>query len=342
LDTPRKTGPTLKDIAQAADVSVAAVSKVLNNREGVGEKTRKRILKTIDDLGYSGRAGRDTIVNSVTLLTLEQYVSNDAFYGEILNAIVTSSGSVGLDVSLAVHRNVADIAQAITDGTVNGPVLLMGVDHTDIIDAVVARNLPAVIVNGMDRNMRVTSVSPDYHFGAWVATQHLLSLGHRHIIHVTHPYRESIRRRIDGFRNALEETGIAYDPKHQLLDLGAPENISLAARDVVMDRLKQGDLPTALFCMNDIVAMGAIQAVQAFGLSVPDDISIIGFDGLSLGGYATPGLSSIQTNRAELGRIGVAMLAERISQPAAAVQRVTTGGDLLLRKSTAMCRETRP
>jgi len=338
VTTPRKSGPTLKDIAQAAGVSVAAVSKVLNNREGVGETTRMRILKTIDDLGYNGRAGRETSVGTATLLTLEKYVENDAFYGEILEAITTTSGSAGIEIGLKVHRDTDDIARAIQNESVNGPLLLLGIDHPDIVDAVIARALPAVIVNGMDRTMRLTSVSPDYHFGAWVATQHLLTLGHRHILHVTHPYRETIRRRIDGFRNAIEEVGIHFSPQQHIIDLGSPENISLAARDIVLERLKQGDLPTALFCMNDMVALGAMQAVQSMGLSVPDDISVIGFDGLPLGRYATPALTSVQTNRASLGSIGVALLVERMTQTSAAVQRVTTGGDLLIRRSTTTCR----
>ncbi|MGJ8609560.1 MAG: LacI family DNA-binding transcriptional regulator [Octadecabacter sp.] len=337
MNTPRKSGPTLKDIAQATGVSVAAVSKVLNNREGVGDATRARILQTIDDLGYNGRAGRETALGPATLLTLEQYVANDAFYREIMDSVTLACGTHGFDMALAVHRTTDDIAQAIQDGTVKGPLVLMGVDHPDMVDEVVARGLPAVIVNGMDRTMRLTSVSPDYHFGAWVATRHLLTLGHRDILHVTHPYRESIRRRIDGFRNALEEVGVPYDPDLHILDLGTPDNISLAARDVVLARLQKGKMPTALFCMNDMVAMGAMQAVQSMGLSVPDDVSIIGFDGLTMGGYATPALTSVQTNRDSLGRIGVKLLAESMTQSPVSVQRVTTGGDLLLRRSTAPC-----
>lgn len=335
MSTPRKSGPTLKDIAQAAGVSVAAVSKVLNNRDGVGGATRARILTTIDELGYTGRAGRETTLGVATLLTLEQYVANDAFYREILDSVTAACGANGIDLRLAVHRSAPEIAQAIQSGAVDGPLLLVGVDDPDMVDAVVARELPAVIVNGMDRTMRLTSVSPDYHFGAWIATRHLLSLGHRDILHVTHPYRQSIRRRIDGFRNALEEDGIAYDPDRHILDLGSPENISLAARDLVLARLQQGPMPTAVFGMNDMVAMGAMQAAQDMGLSVPDDISIIGFDGLTMGGYATPALTSVQTNRASLGPIGVKLLTERMTQSAVSVQRVTTGGDLLLRRSTA-------
>lgn len=335
MSTPRSTSPTLKDIAKAAGVSVAAVSKVLNNRGGVGDATRQRILSTIDDLGYNGRAGRDASVGAATILTLEQYVTNDAFYGEILESIKAASLRAGLDIGISVYRTATDMREAVQQGSVDGPVMLMGVDQPDIVDSVIAHKLSGVIVNGMDRTMQLTSVSPDYHFGAALATQHLLSLGHRHILHVTHPYRESIRRRIDGFRNALEEAGIDFDPERHLVDLGSPQNISLAARDIVLKRLQDGDIPTAMFCMNDMVALGAMQAAQSMGLSVPDDISIVGFDGLALGEYATPPLTSVQTNRASLGEIGVSLLVERITRPAAAIQRVTTGGNLVVRRSTA-------
>lgn len=222
MSTPRSTSPTLKDIAKAAGVSVAAVSKVLNNRGGVGDATRQRILSTIDDLGYNGRAGRDASVGAATILTLEQYVTNDAFYGEILESIKAASLRAGLDIGISVYRTATDMREAVQQGSVDGPVMLMGVDQPDIVDSVIAHKLSGVIVNGMDRTMQLTSVSPDYHFGAALATQHLLSLGHRHILHVTHPYRESIRRRIDGFRNALEEAGIDFDPERHLVDLGSP------------------------------------------------------------------------------------------------------------------------
>ncbi|MCV6824562.1 MULTISPECIES: LacI family DNA-binding transcriptional regulator [Halocynthiibacter] len=334
MATSRTTNPTLKDIAKAAGVSVAAVSKVLNNREGVGEDTRQRILTTIDELGYNGRAGRDSIVGSATILTLEQYVTNDAFYGEILESVKAASLRSGLDIGISVYRSATDMRVAVEKSTVGGPLMLMGVDQPDIVDAVIDRGLTGVIVNGMDRSMQLTSVSPDYHFGAALATQHLISLGHKDILHVTHPYRESIRRRIDGFRNALEEAGIAFNPEQHILDLGAPQNISLAARDIVLQRLKHEPVPTAIFCMNDMVALGAMQAAQSLGLSVPDDISIVGFDGLSIGEYATPPLTSVQTNRASLGEIGVSLLVERINQPTAAVQRVTTGGKLIVRRSS--------
>ncbi|QPM90447.1 LacI family DNA-binding transcriptional regulator [Pseudooceanicola algae] len=331
-----KSEPTLKDIARRAQVSVAAVSKVLNNRPGVSSATREHVLKVIEESGYRGRSGRAGALAPVSLLTLEQYVTHDSFYGEILSGMNLLAARAGLDLQLQVFHRVEEMSRPGALDGLDGPALLVGVDQPNIIDAVVARNVPAVIVNGMDRSMRLSSVSPDYHFGAWQATRHLLDLGHREIIHVTHPWRESIRRRIDGFRNALEEEGIAFHPDRHLIDLGAPENISIAARSIVAKVLKdRKPRPTAVFCLNDMVALGVIQAAQSQGLSVPEDLSVMGFDGLAVGSYSTPPLSSMLSDRTALARIAVDLLSARLADPAVPVQRVTTSVALGLRRSTA-------
>lgn len=328
--------PTLKDIAAAAGVSVAAVSKVLNNREGVGGATRDRVLQIAEELGYRGRAGRQ--VGRISVLTLEQYVSNDAFYGDILATIGATGSAAGLDVSVTVLRHLDEMlmpgglpqAQAF---------LLVGVDHPRLIEAVTGLQVPAVVVNGMDPSMRLPSVAPDYLYGAWTATRHLLELGHRDIVHVTHAWRETLRRRLAGFRSALEEAGMPFNPARHVLDLGAPQNINLSARDVLERWLDDGNtMPTAFFCVNDMVALGVMQAVERRGLSVPEDVSVIGFDGLALGGFGTPPLTTVSSDRHALGRIGVELLAARMADPTGPVQRVSVGVDLLLRRSTTVPR----
>lgn len=325
--------PTLKDIAAAAGVSVAAVSKVLNNREGVGGATRDRVLRIAEDLGYRGRAGRQ--IGSVSVLTLEQYVSNDAFYGDVLASIGAAGPAAGLEVGITVFR---DLAEMLVPGRLpqGQALLLVGVDHPDLVAAVTALGAPAAVVNGMDPSMRLPSVAPDYLYGAWAATRHLLDLGHRDIVHVTHPWRELLRRRVAGFRSALEEAGLPFDPARRVLDLGAPQYINLSARDVVERWFDAGNpMPTAFFCVNDMVALGVMQAVQQRGLSVPGDLSVIGFDGLALGSFASPPLTTVQSDRPALGRIGVELLAARLADPSGPVQRVSVGVDLLVRRSTA-------
>lgn len=328
--------PTLKDIAAVAGVSVAAVSKVLNNRGGVGEATRDRILQIAENLAYRGRSGRQ--IGSISVLTLEQYVNNDAFYGDVLSSIGTAGPLSGLEVGITVFRDVEEMLALDHLPKAEG-LLLVGVDHRDLISAIVDVGTPAVIVNGMDPSMRLASVAPDYLYGAWAATTHLLDLGHREIVHVTHPWRESVRRRIAGFRSALEEVDVPFDPARQLLDLGAPQNINLSARDIVADWLDAGNrVPTAFLCVNDMVAIGVMQAVQQRGLAVPSDVSIIGFDGLAIGGFSTPQLTTVQSDRSALGRIGVELLAARLAEPTAPVNRISVGVDLLVRRSTAPAR----
>ncbi|MBT9371133.1 LacI family DNA-binding transcriptional regulator [Rhizobium sp. CSW-27] len=325
--------PTLKDIAAAAGVSIAAVSKVLNNRGGVAGATRDRVLHIADQLGYRGRAGRQ--VGSISVLTLEQYVSHDAFYGDVLASIGTTGSALGLDVSVTVQR---DLAEMLAPGGLPQAqgFLLVGVDHPELVQSIAGLHVPAVIVNGMDPSMRLPSVAPDYLYGAWAATKHLLELGHRDIVHVTHAWRETFRRRVAGFRSALEEGGLTFDPVRNLLDLGAPQHINLSARDIVERWLDDGNvMPTAFFCVNDMVALGVIQAVERRGLSVPEDVSVVGFDGLALGGFGTPPLTTVSSDRHALGRISVELIAARMADTTGPVQRVSVGVDLLLRRSTA-------
>lgn len=345
MDSDTRPEPTLKDIAREAAVSVAAVSKVLNNRPGVGIEARERVLGTAQRLGYRGRGGKadaqDHGLTRAVAVTLDSYVVNDAFYGAILSGLVAAGPEAGIEITIAVlpEASPGALRALFPDGPPEA-LLLVGIDRPDLIDEVVGFRCPAVIVNGMDRTMRLSSVSPDYHFGAWLATRHLLELGHRDILHVTHPFRESIRRRMDGFRNALEESGIAFDANRHILDLGSTGAMTMAAGQQILDHIDaRGSIPDALFCVSDIVALGAIQALKMRGLSVPSDVSVAGFDGLPVGAHATPTLTSMETDREDLARIAIQQLTERAEYPNRGITRVTVGVSLKLRQSTGSGRK---
>lgn len=342
MATEENAQPTLRDLAEVAGVSIAAVSKVLNNRKGVGAETRERVMRVARELGYRGRGGRlaDEKLTSAAIVTLDRYVTNDSFYGEIIQSIVQEGASAGIDVSVSVTGTPAGAAcpEVLFPAGPPQAVFLVGIDEPTVVEAVHALGRPAVIVNGMDRHMRLPSVSPDYHLGGWRATRYLLELGHRRIVHVTHPYRESLRRRVDGFRNAIEEAGIAFDPSRHILDLGSPARIGISAREPVAEYLRSVDTtPTAFFCVNDIVALGVIQALQAQGLSVPGDVSVMGFDGLAVGAHALPPLTSMRIDRREVGRAAVRQLLDRVGFPDRPAQRLSIGVELLVRESAGPC-----
>lgn len=346
-DTDIPSPPTLKDIAVAAGLSVAAVSKVLNNREGVSAANRERVTRIMEDMGYRARGGRNAPggkIESATVVIPEKYVTNDHFYGEIIQTLLKEASAEGISVALNIVSSADTIGPEVDlfRGTPPRAIVLVGIDDSTILDKVRAAHVPAVLLNGLDRQMQISSVAPDYDFGGWAATRHLLDLGHRDIVHVTHVYRETIKRRLYGFRDALQEAGIAFSYDRHVLDLGSPELLSLACRDVVHRYLEERESrPTALFCATDMVALGAIQAIQSIGLSVPDDISVIGFDGLPFGAHSIPPLTTMRSDRAEIGRVGLQLLLEQQRLGAVAVKRLSLGVELVRRDSTAACKTGR-
>lgn len=331
----RPQGPTLRDIATAAGVSVAAASKALNQREGVSVRSRERVIKAAEELGYLDRGMKSHAgqISCAALITLGRMVSNDAFYQEVIEGIVQQAETRGIKIIVQmVEEGPQPKAPELSPEA--DAAILMGIDYPNLLEAITSSGLPAVIVNGMDRRMLIPSVSPDYHFGGWAATRHLIKLGHRDIVHVTHVYRESIRRRLEGFCDALAEVGIEYDPDIHLLDLGTPSRIGIEARSVVAHFLRtRRDIPTAFVCVSDAVALGTLQAIQAHGLSVPGDIALVGFDGLPIGAHSSPPLTSMQIDRRHLGITAVETLAE-FAANGGPVRRIGLGVELIVRDSS--------
>lgn len=335
-------GPTLRDIADAAGVSVASVSKVLNNRGGVGDDSRRKILEQAERLGYQMRAARSLSkagVETCLLIIPAQIYSGSAFYEDVVQGILAEATAnslrleirlVSLDSEIAVGE-VEDMLRTVQPDA----FIALGVDHPLIIDRIVACDVPAVVVNGMDRTMRLSCVLPDNWSAGWLAAQQLFAAGHREIVHVTYPRRLSLQRRLDGFRVALEEAGIAFDNDRHVFDLGRiglgePE-ITVAIRKAFMEGRYAS--ATAFFCGNDHIAISVMQALRSQGHSVPGQYSVIGIDDIAIAQHSNPPLTTMRVERAELGRIGVQLLLERIADPAASIRRINLGVKLIERAS---------
>lgn len=229
--------PTLKGVADASGMSVASVSKVLNNRGGVSDEGRRRIMEGARRLGYHRRA---------------------------------------------------------------------------------------------ERTLRLAGVE-----------RAMLAAGHREIMHVTLPKRPSLCRRMEGFKVAMEEAGLGFDPDRHLRDLSAWARDESETQIAVQNAIKEGRLekPTALFCSTDVVALGVLRALQEMGMSAPGDYSIIGVDDISIAAHCNPPLTTMRIDRAELGRLGTQMLLERIADASTAVKRINIGVELIERSSVGPPRE---
>lgn len=332
---------TLSDIAAAAGVSVGTVSKALNAKVGVSPVNRERIMRAMEAVGYrksDGRPRQSTSLGTATIVTYDRYVGNDSFYGEILRGITEEAERIGLGlgVEMLFHGEPTPDPSSLFRRGLPESVIMMGLDQPVLVDAVAAMGCPAVIINGMDPAMRIDSVSPDYHFGGWAAAQHLLDKGHRNLLHVTHPFRESLTLRLEGFRKALERSGIAFDADRHLLDTDDAGLTSAGAQQAVTRLIDSGKFEaTALCCVSDMLAIGAMRAVLAAGFRVPEDVSITGFDDLPISAHCEIPLTTFHIERAEMGRAAVHMLLEGAANPHRNGRRLSLGVQLVERASVA-------
>lgn len=336
--------PKLKDIADAAGVSVASVSKVLNNRGGVGYESRQRILEAAERFGYQGRTARTLQragVESIAFVIPAIYYSQSQFYEEVIRGALDEAVANALKIDVRLVPLDPLLLLSEIDGIIKdrqpGALIMLGVDNPAVIDRVAESGLPAVIINGMDRSMRLSCVLPDNWSAGWLATRTLLQAGHREIMHVALAHRLSMQRRLEGFRVALEEAGIPFDPERHLFDLEAQGFGEADTQKAIRTALKQGRFArtTAFFCSTDLVAVGVMQALSDEELSVPGDYSIIGLDDIAIARHSRPPLTTIRIDRAELGRTGVHLLMERIADPDSNVRRVNLGVKLVERTSVA-------
>jgi DNA-binding LacI/PurR family transcriptional regulator len=344
LNAPDKPAGTirLRHIAQLTGLSLGTISKVLNGREGVSEENREKVQRAVNELGFRRwpmMASTESPVTSATVIAYSFSVFGDTFYEKILRTMIVEGQRRGLAIDvnlLMLHRFTSEIPEAtLFQNGVPEAVILLGVDHLPVLSQIAAAGCPAVLVNGIDPMMRFDSISPDYFLGGFLATQHLLDLGHREIVHVGTARRMTLDLRRQGFIAALTRAGIAYDPEDHLIDIGFQDFATVDKQQLSRQMSVDGKLKgTAFFAVADTVAISVIQALGSNGFSVPGDASVIGFDDLAVSAHCTPPLTTLHSNRTVMGQIAVQMLIDRAANPHKDISRMSMGIDLVKREST--------
>jgi DNA-binding LacI/PurR family transcriptional regulator len=329
--------PTSADVAALARVSRTTVSFVLNGRDvQISPATRERVLQAARQLGYQPHAGARQLAagRSHTLgLVLKQsadQVAGDALLAETLRGLMTAARTGGFRVIVEAAEPVAEpygdlVRSGRTDGLVVSGPRTNDPELADIVQA----GFP-VVLQGSLPDATVPSVDVDNAAGARAGVEHLIALGHRRIGCITNAplVYTSAQARLNGYRAALREAGIEADPSWiQEGDFDAPSgNRAMAA-------LLKGSDVTATFVASDVVAFGAIGALRARRLRVPDDMSIMGFDDIPLAAFFDPPLTTVRLPAYELGHaVGIALL-DRISH-ASVPARTLLPTELVVRAST--------
>jgi DNA-binding LacI/PurR family transcriptional regulator len=338
--------PKQSDVARRAGVSASTVSKVINGGPGISAEVRDRVLQAIRDIGYAVETSRTSATpgagRRLILVTYYQFLTRDGawFHADVLATILDECEKRGVEIETVLLNRDApvDIAQvqASVAALTADAVLLVGVDTPDILRVIRAHGLTGVIVNGIDGELTFDCVLPAAREGSRLATRHLIELGHRELVHVTHLYRPLIRRRLEGFRDALEEAGLPFDLERNVIDIPQHGHFSIEmTAEAIQQRVAAGTLAaTAIFCVSDYTAFGTIQGIQRAGRDVPGDFSVVSFDDLPLAQLCRPAITSVGVDRVAIGRLAVDRILGRLHDPDGPVLRIDVGARLTIRDST--------
>jgi LacI family transcriptional regulator len=330
---------TIKDVAAQAGVSPAAVSLYLNGRPGISHATRERIAAAIALLGYvprvnSRRGGGGQLI-SFLVENLPLPSHTDHFYSEVIQGIQAEAEHLGYRLVLSPPATHAALPRAVADQHVAGVLAVGGGDITDdLLDHLANEGLPIVLVDNQCDKRPLDSVVADNQHGGYLATRHLLDLGHRRIaiIRGSEQYK-SLTERYQGYRQALREAGIP--PDDTLIQPSISIGFPLKGYREMRQLLAGADLPTAVFAVSDHTAIGALEAIREHGLRVPDDISLIGFDNIAPGAHEHPPLTSIGTAKYDMGVVAMQRLDALISGHATIPLKLVVYVHLVERASTA-------
>jgi DNA-binding LacI/PurR family transcriptional regulator len=330
--------PTILDIAARAGVSKSLVSLVLRGSPKVSEENRKLVLRVAEELDYRPNAMARGLVQrrSKTIGVMLSDLHN-TFFADVLDGIDARTRAEGLRTLLTTgHRKQrleAEAIEALLELRTEGLILAAPrLSMAKIIEA--SRAVPVVLVSRPARSSVIDTVITDEVAGAQVAVDHLVELGHRRIAHIDGGTGAGAPARRRGYLSVLERHGLG--DQAQVVRGDYTEAGGAAA---VERLLGESTLPTAIFAANDLSALGALNALVQHGISVPEDISLIGYDNTSLARLSHIDLTTIDQPRRAIGEAAAELLLERIQGARRKPRRIVLSPSLVMGSTTAPARQ---
>jgi DNA-binding LacI/PurR family transcriptional regulator len=335
--------PKIIDIARHSGVSASTVSLVLNNKPGVSQETRLRVLKVAEELAYPIKSTPTTSVNT-RLSTVGMVVKTDPdsppqanpFYSKVILGIEDVCRRNGINLlfaTLPVDENncPVEVPQLLYNESVDG-LLMVGTFVDEVVTSIPARSAPPIVlVDGYSNTENYDAVISDNFRASYQAVTYLMGKGHQHIgmLGSAVDCYPSLKERRNGYLRALKDSNLsqAYIADFNInRSKGYDETISL---------LQKYPHITALFCVNDDVGSHAIRAVKTLGKRVPGDVSIIGYDDTYIAINTQPSLTTMHVDTNAMGRAAVHLLALRIENPESAYMTLTIHPCLIERESVS-------
>jgi len=331
--------PTIKDVAVSAGVSIATVSHVINGTRFVSDELKQRVLSAMEALDYRpntlARGLRSGRTRTIGIIVPD---ASNMFFAEIGRAIEDIGFENGYSVIVCNSDNNLDKQRSYIDTLItkqiDGIIFISAGAPDAELEPLKQAGIPIVVADREIPPGQADVVLIDNELGGYLATQHLIELGHTRIACIAGPTNlNPSAGRITGFFRALHEHGLSAPP-----DWVISGDFQIESGDACMARLLASDLPpSAVFVCNDMMAIGAMGAIRRQGLRVPEDISVVGFDNIALSKAVYPPLTTVRQPIAEIAASICSMLFIRMDAQGEipAQQRVVLEPDLVIRASTS-------
>ena len=312
--------PTMTDVAALAGVSQTTVSLVLNDALGarLSGQTRQRVLDAAKDLGYRPikRGASGTMGTGATAIGfVVDEMSTDPWCAIALDGVREKAWEYGLTISVAVTRGDPEMEQAIQAQLIDQPLLglIYGTIQTrQIAPSPLLLRIPTVLLNCYVADRSLPSIVPGEVLGGHTATERLIQAGHRRIGLIEgEVWMDASRDRLKGYRQALASHEIPFDP-----ELVRPGNWEPSAGyEQTRHLMKAANRPTAIFCANDLMALGCFEALNELGLKIPGDVAVIGYDDREIAQFMRPALTTIRLPHLEMGTLAADNIIDQASRP---------------------------
>lgn len=307
---------TMKDIARIAKVSTSTVSHVINNTRYVSDEIREKIMKVVNELNYTPSAvARSLKVKETKTLGMLVTATSNPFFAEVVSGVEQYCNQHHYNLIISsidgneqrLQQNIQTLIQKQVDG-----LLLMYSDTRHAMVEQLNLNLPIVVMDWWPTELNADKIYENSEFGAYLATKTLIEQGHKNIAIITGKLDKSLaHNRLLGYQKALQDAHLPINP-----DWIIESHFDFEGGVEGMKKLLQiTPRPTAVFACSDTIAVGVYQVAWQQGLRIPQDISVIGYDNIMLAQYLTPPLTTIHQPKAELGKLAVETLLERIKSP---------------------------
>ena len=341
MDKKKQQKVRLVDLAAYCGVSMSTASRALSGTPGVRTELREKVMAAAKTLNYytpTSIAGAKVIVAASAVAMLDH--QRQQFTTYVLEGIRARAEVLGAEIVTRPIANLNEeqtvLEQALQDDEIAG-LLFITMDDETMLAQTRGFSKPVILVNGDDPSMELSSIAPCNRAAAASATSYLNQEGHNKILFMAHRGRRTIERRLEGWRDRITEMGHT-DWKALFVDVDdwTPE----AARKAILDHMERsGQNFSAVLCAGDSLAFGAIMGLLEKGLKVPEDISVIGMDGLPQGEFVSPPLTSVHIPMKEIGMHAIDMLRDQLAEPDRLSKRVELYCKLVPRSSHAPCKK---